>query len=166
MIDLDTLATALERRTTLAWCIEHVPADGDVDAVIARAWRGRVRRKTTDDYEAMSTLLVSAGRLAEVRAAEGKAPLWAPERVWTVPAIRCPQTRSAPSTHVRGTEPERIHTPMTDSAKKTWLVLERAMLELDTFDEPTADRLRDLMDPIWYAMTDQERAELNSRDAA
>jgi|WetSurMetagenome_2_1015567.scaffolds.fasta_scaffold188318_4 hypothetical protein len=83
MIDLDTLATALERRTTLAWCIEHVPADGDVDAVIARAWRGRVRRKTTDDYEAMSTLLVSAGRLTEVRAAEGKAPLWATERVWT-----------------------------------------------------------------------------------
>lgn len=46
---------------------------------------------------------------------------------------------------------------------KTWLVLERVMLELDEFDEETADLLRDLMDPIWYALTDKEREELNSR---
>jgi|WetSurMetagenome_2_1015567.scaffolds.fasta_scaffold188318_3 hypothetical protein len=50
------------------------------------------------------------------------------------------------------------------TAKKTWLVLERAMLELDEFDEATADQLRDLMDPLWYALTDQERDELNARE--
>jgi hypothetical protein len=47
---------------------------------------------------------------------------------------------------------------------RTLLVLERAMLELDEFDEESADRLRDMMDPIWYRLSAQDRDYLNSRD--
>ncbi len=45
-----------------------------------------------------------------------------------------------------------------------YLTLERAMLELDEQDDALADRLRDAMDPLWYALTEAEHAELDSRD--
>jgi len=45
-----------------------------------------------------------------------------------------------------------------------YLTLERGMLELDEQDDPLADRLRDAMDPLWYALTEAERAELDARD--
>ncbi len=34
---LVTLGAAIRAGSTLAWCLEHAP-DGDVDALIARAW--------------------------------------------------------------------------------------------------------------------------------
>lgn len=45
----------------------------------------------------------------------------------------------------------------------TYLTLERAMLELDRDQNPLADDLRDLMDPLWYELSDTEREQLNSR---
>ena len=45
----------------------------------------------------------------------------------------------------------------------TYLTLERVMIELDERDDPLADDLRDIMDPLWYSLSPQERAHLNSR---
>lgn len=36
------------------------------------------------------------------------------------------------------------------------------MLRLDEEDEAAADVIRDLMDPLWYRLTDEERAFLDS----
>jgi hypothetical protein len=47
-----------------------------------------------------------------------------------------------------------------------YLDLERAMRALDDVGDPTADALRDALDPIWYALTDDERAFLNQRAIA
>ncbi len=47
-----------------------------------------------------------------------------------------------------------------------YLDLERAMRALDEVGDPTAEALRDALDPIWYALTDDERAFLNRRDIA
>ena len=44
-----------------------------------------------------------------------------------------------------------------------YVALERAMLELDEAGDPMADSIRDLMDPIWYALTDEEHAQLDAR---
>jgi hypothetical protein len=44
-----------------------------------------------------------------------------------------------------------------------YLALERVMLGLDDAGDSMADRVRDAMDPLWYGMTDEERAQLNSR---
>jgi hypothetical protein len=41
--------------------------------------------------------------------------------------------------------------------------LERAMLALDETGDPHADEVRDLMDPIWYRLSDEERATLKTR---
>jgi hypothetical protein len=41
--------------------------------------------------------------------------------------------------------------------------LERVMLELDAAGDPLADQLRDLMDPLWYALSDEEHALLDAR---
>ena len=45
-----------------------------------------------------------------------------------------------------------------------YLDLERAMLGLDELDDPLADNLRDAMDPLWFGLSDEERAMLNRRD--
>lgn len=47
-----------------------------------------------------------------------------------------------------------------------YTALERVMLELDEADDALADRLRDMMDPIWYALTDEEHALLDARTIA
>jgi hypothetical protein len=44
-----------------------------------------------------------------------------------------------------------------------YLALEREMLGLDSAGDPLADRLRDAMDPLWYALTDEEHATLDAR---
>jgi hypothetical protein len=44
-----------------------------------------------------------------------------------------------------------------------YLTLERAMLALDAAGDPFADRLRDVMDPLWYSLTDEEHALLDAR---
>ena len=44
-----------------------------------------------------------------------------------------------------------------------YLALERLMLELDEAGDPLADRLRDLMDPLWYGLTDDEHSRLDAR---
>jgi len=51
---------------------------------------------------------------------------------------------------------------MTPQLRK-YLELERLMLVLDADGDPTAETLRDAMDPIWYAMTDEERRFLDQR---
>ncbi len=43
---------------------------------------------------------------------------------------------------------------------------ERVMLELDGAGDPLADTLRDLMDPLWYALSDEEHAQLDGRTPA
>jgi hypothetical protein len=45
-----------------------------------------------------------------------------------------------------------------------YLDLERFMLELDERQDPYADRIRDLMDPLWYELTDEDRRILDARD--
>lgn len=37
------------------------------------------------------------------------------------------------------------------------------MLELDAENDPAAEELRDLMDPIWHALSEGERDYLNRR---
>lgn len=49
-------------------------------------------------------------------------------------------------------------------ARAAYLVLERAMLALDQLGHPLADRIRDLMDPLWYALSETERAQLRAPD--
>jgi hypothetical protein len=44
-----------------------------------------------------------------------------------------------------------------------YLRLERIMMELDDQDNALADRVRDLMDPLWYALSDEDRQFLDSR---
>lgn len=44
-----------------------------------------------------------------------------------------------------------------------YLALEREMLVLDDAADPIADRLRDLMDPLWYGLTNEEHALLDAR---
>jgi hypothetical protein len=47
-----------------------------------------------------------------------------------------------------------------------YLDLERAMLALDDAGDQMADALRDALDPIWYALSDDDRAFLNQRSIA
>jgi len=51
---------------------------------------------------------------------------------------------------------------MTPRLRK-YLELERLMLVLDESGDPGADSLRDVMDPIWYSLGDDERRVLNER---
>jgi hypothetical protein len=53
---------------------------------------------------------------------------------------------------------------MSGPRLQAYVRLERAMLDLDAADDPLADALRDAMDPIWYALTEEERAVLDGRD--
>jgi hypothetical protein len=46
---------------------------------------------------------------------------------------------------------------------RAYLALERAMLELDLAADPLADHIRDLMDPLWYALSDEEHRLLDAR---
>src|SRR3972149_163463 len=46
---------------------------------------------------------------------------------------------------------------------RRYLELERLMLILDEEGESGADTLRDLMDPIWYSLSDEERRVLDER---
>lgn len=54
-------------------------------------------------------------------------------------------------------------TPNRSLNLRTYLRLEKAMLEADDGDEECADRLRDMMDPIWWSMTDDEHRSLEAR---
>jgi hypothetical protein len=49
------------------------------------------------------------------------------------------------------------------TALRTYLFLERAMVELDGINPKVADDLRDRMDTIWHALTESERALLDAR---
>ncbi|GEM_PF-3889317 len=44
-----------------------------------------------------------------------------------------------------------------------YLKLERIMIDLDDRGEPLADRIRDLMDPLWFSLSSEEHEFLNSR---
>jgi hypothetical protein len=52
---------------------------------------------------------------------------------------------------------------MTNARLEAYMTLERVMLRLDEAGDELADQVRDVMDPIWYAMTGDERALLNAR---
>jgi hypothetical protein len=41
--------------------------------------------------------------------------------------------------------------------------LERLMMELDDQANPLAEKIRDLMDPLWYSLLTDDREYLNSR---
>ncbi len=51
----------------------------------------------------------------------------------------------------------------TSHALTRYLELERIMLALDAEDDPTADILRDAMDPLWYSLNEEEIHLLDSR---
>ena len=51
---------------------------------------------------------------------------------------------------------------MTPQLRK-YLALERLMLILDEENDPSAEVLREAMDPLWYSLTDDERRLLNDR---
>ncbi|MEK7866825.1 MAG: hypothetical protein AAB434_09105 [Planctomycetota bacterium] len=44
-----------------------------------------------------------------------------------------------------------------------YLALERVMFELDAAGDDLANAIRDAMDPVWYALTDEEHARLDAR---
>ena len=44
-----------------------------------------------------------------------------------------------------------------------YLTLERMMIHLDQAGDPLADRVRDLMDPLWYRLSAEDVALLDSR---
>jgi hypothetical protein len=44
-----------------------------------------------------------------------------------------------------------------------YLKLERIMMDLDGREEPFADQVRDLMDPLWHALSAEEHKFLDSR---
>ena len=44
--------------------------------------------------------------------------------------------------------------------------LERMMLDLDAAGNPLADQVRDWMDPLLYALSDEEQAVLDARSPA
>lgn len=46
---------------------------------------------------------------------------------------------------------------------EAYLALEREMLRLDDAGDALADSLRDAMDPLWYQLSDEDRAFLNAR---
>lgn len=44
-----------------------------------------------------------------------------------------------------------------------YLKLERIMIDLDDRGEPFADQVRDLMDPLWYSLSEEEHEFLDGR---
>ncbi len=47
-----------------------------------------------------------------------------------------------------------------------YLEMERLMLSLEGDNVPAADTLRDLMDPLWYLLTEDERTFLDNRSVS
>jgi hypothetical protein len=52
---------------------------------------------------------------------------------------------------------------MTSRRLNAYLELERQMLALDEAGDPFADVFREVMDPLWYALSDEEHALLDAR---
>ena len=46
-----------------------------------------------------------------------------------------------------------------------YLRLERLMMDLDDEANPLAERIRDLMDPLWYSLHEDDRKYLDGRGA-
>jgi len=46
---------------------------------------------------------------------------------------------------------------------EAYLTLERVMLEFDRAKDPIADQIRDVMDPLWLRMSQEDRAKLKAR---
>src|SRR5438093_1466110 len=46
---------------------------------------------------------------------------------------------------------------------RAYLALERAMLDLDEASDPLADVIRDRMDDVWYALSEEDRSRLDRR---
>ena len=44
-----------------------------------------------------------------------------------------------------------------------YIALERIMFELDEASDELAESIRDMMDPLWYALSDDERSVLDAR---
>jgi hypothetical protein len=44
-----------------------------------------------------------------------------------------------------------------------YLRLERIMIELDDRDDSFAENIRDLMDPLWYGLSDEDHEFLDNR---
>ena len=53
---------------------------------------------------------------------------------------------------------------MTESRLALYLAAERLMLLAEVVDEQLADNIRDVMDPIWDALSDDERRGLRERE--
>lgn len=45
-----------------------------------------------------------------------------------------------------------------------YLMLEEVMIELDRHEEALADQVRDVMEPLWYRLSDEEHEWVNHRD--
>jgi hypothetical protein len=45
-----------------------------------------------------------------------------------------------------------------------YLRLERIIIELDGQNDPFADQIRDLMDPLWYTLSDEDHQFLDNRE--
>lgn len=52
---------------------------------------------------------------------------------------------------------------MSDALRK-YVDLEKVMLQLESIDERAADAIRDVMDDVWYALSADERSQLDSRN--
>jgi hypothetical protein len=46
---------------------------------------------------------------------------------------------------------------------KAYLALERATVDLDDAEDALADAVRDCLDPIWWALSEEERDLLSAR---
>ena len=55
---------------------------------------------------------------------------------------------------------------VTSPRLKAYLELERQMLALDEAGDPLADTFREVMDPLWYQLSDEEHAQLDARTIA
>jgi hypothetical protein len=44
-----------------------------------------------------------------------------------------------------------------------YVEFEQFLMRLDDLNDPSADAIRDMMDPMWFDLTDHERSFLNSR---
>ena len=56
-------------------------------------------------------------------------------------------------------------TPPATTTLAAYLALEAEMITADARgDSAASDALRDRMDPLWYALTDDEQAALNDRE--
>ena len=52
---------------------------------------------------------------------------------------------------------------MMSEKLKAYLELERQMLKLDAANDSAADGIRDAMDPLWYALSDEDHEWLAYR---